>query len=69
MTDAGITFRTVVIDEDPVHALVDVAANEDADMIVIGTRGIGGVRGKVLGSVASKVPHHTKLPIVIVPPA
>jgi nucleotide-binding universal stress UspA family protein len=68
LADAGIEFSTVVIDEDPVHALVDVAASQDADLIVIGTRGIGGVRGKVLGSVAAKVPHHTKLPIVIVPP-
>jgi nucleotide-binding universal stress UspA family protein len=67
--DAGIPFRTSVVDADPVHALTDTAAAEQADLIVVGTRGIGGVRGKVLGSVASKLPQHSKVPVVIVPPA
>jgi nucleotide-binding universal stress UspA family protein len=66
--DAGVAFRALVVEGDPVHALVDAAKTEDADLIVVGTRGIGGVRGMVVGSVAGKLPHKSGVPVTIVPP-
>lgn len=66
--EAGLAYRTLVVDDDPVHALVYAATNEAADMIVVGTRGIGGVRGMVVGSVASKLPSTSPVPVTIVPP-
>jgi nucleotide-binding universal stress UspA family protein len=35
-------------------------------MIVMGTRGMGGVAGLVLGSVATKVVHLSKVPVMLV---
>jgi nucleotide-binding universal stress UspA family protein len=68
LAGADVPFRTVVVEEDPVHALVDTAKAEGGDLIVVGTRGLGSVRGAVLGSVANKLPHKAHVPVVIVPP-
>jgi hypothetical protein len=38
-------------------------------MIVVGSRGLNGVTGFLLGSVSHQVAHHGSIPVVIVPPA
>jgi nucleotide-binding universal stress UspA family protein len=47
--------------------LVDVA--QDADLLVLGTRGHGGFSGLLLGSVSQQVSHHAPCPLVLVPHA
>ena len=44
-----------------------LSAARDADMIVLGSRGIGGFKKLLLGSVASHITHHAHCPVVIVP--
>lgn len=52
--------------EGPVaRTLLQVA--EGADLIVIGSRGLGGFRGLLLGSVAHKLVHHATCPVVVIP--
>ena len=46
-------------------ALVNAA--EDADLLVVGTRGRGPVRANIIGSVARHCADHTPVPLVIVP--
>ena len=41
--------------------------SEKYDMVVLGSRGLGGLSGLLLGSVSAKVSHHSKCPVVIVP--
>ncbi len=46
--------------------ILDAAEEEKADMIVLGSRGLGKIRGTVLGSVSQKVLHHATQTVVAV---
>ena len=48
----------------PARALIE--ASNDADLVVVGSRGVGGFKGLLLGSVAQQVSHHSECPVVIV---
>lgn len=62
--DLRVTSRTVR--GRPAQALVDASA--DADLLVIGPRGLGGLRGMVLGSTGHHCAAHARCPVVIVHP-
>jgi nucleotide-binding universal stress UspA family protein len=49
----------------PAEALLQAAA--DADMLVVGSRGAGGFRRLLLGSVSTQVTHHARCPVVVIP--
>jgi nucleotide-binding universal stress UspA family protein len=49
----------------PSEVLLDAAA--DADMIVVGSRGAGGFKRLLLGSVSSQVSQHAHCPVVVIP--
>jgi nucleotide-binding universal stress UspA family protein len=44
-----------------------LAVAKDADMIVVGSRGAGGFKKLLMGSVASQVTHHARVPVVVIP--
>jgi len=50
----------------PAEELLRAAADEKADLIVLGSRGLSQVKAFLLGSVSDKVSHHAKCPILIV---
>jgi nucleotide-binding universal stress UspA family protein len=68
LRECGLGARTLVIDGDAVDAMTDAAIAEEAGMIVVGTRGRGGISGLRLGSTALKVLHQAQLPVLMVPP-
>lgn len=47
-------------------AILDAAKTFDADLIVLGTRGLSDFAGLLLGSVAHKVIHHAECPVLVV---
>ena len=51
------------------QAIVDTADDVDAAVIVLGSRGLNGVREAFEGSVSHAVVEHAKRPVLIVPPA
>ena len=67
LIDAGVSYRPVVMEEDPAHALLDLAEREHADLIVIGAHGNGGMLDRITGGVGYRVSHRAPCPVVIVP--
>ncbi|WP_433476717.1 universal stress protein [Spirillospora sp. CA-142024] len=49
-------------------AIVDVADELNASVIVTGSRGLAGARSVILGSVSTRVLHHAHRPVLVVPP-
>ena len=49
----------------PAEALIEAAA--DADMLVVGSRGAGGFKRLLMGSVSLQVTHHARCPVVVIP--
>jgi nucleotide-binding universal stress UspA family protein len=50
----------------PVDMIVSVAARIHCDLIVLGSRGLGGMESFLLGSVSERVTHHARCPVLIV---
>jgi nucleotide-binding universal stress UspA family protein len=51
---------------DPADALLEVAEEEDADLIVVGNKGMTGAKRFLLGSVPNKVSHHAPCSVMII---
>jgi nucleotide-binding universal stress UspA family protein len=61
----GVQSETHVWPGQPAEALVQIADEQDAQMIVVGNRGMTGAR-RVLGSVPNHVSHHARCDVLIV---
>jgi nucleotide-binding universal stress UspA family protein len=65
--EAGVeTVRTFARQGDPADAILDVAEEQGADLIVVGNKGMTGARRFLLGSVPNKVSHHAPCSVLII---
>ncbi len=62
----GITVRTLVSVGDPAEALVDIAEQENADLIVIGRRGLSKIERFFVGSITKKVLERSPIDVLVV---
>ncbi len=51
---------------DPADAILDVAEEQEADLIVVGNKGMTGAKRFLLGSVPNKVSHHAPCSVLII---
>jgi nucleotide-binding universal stress UspA family protein len=63
---AGVRYRTVMEDGRAATVISAVAEREDADVIVVGRRGRGGVAELLLGSASHELVLHSKRPVMVV---
>jgi nucleotide-binding universal stress UspA family protein len=65
-TEAGFAVEKHTREGDPANTLLDVAREQNADLIVIGAHGTTGLRRFNLGGVAAKLSHHAETSLLIV---
>ncbi len=63
---AGIDVETFARQGDPADAILDVAEETRADLIIVGNKGMTGARRFLLGSVPNKVSHHAPCSVLII---
>jgi len=63
---AGVEARTYARQGDPADAILDVAEEQGADLIVVGNKGMTGAKRFLLGSVPNKVSHHAPCSVLII---
>ena len=64
--DSGVDLETFAREGDPADAILDVAEERDADLIVVGNKGMTGAKRFLLGSVPNKVSHHAPCSVLII---
>ena len=65
-TNAGVDVEKFARQGDPADAILDVAEETKADLIVVGNKGMTGARRFLLGSVPNKVSHHAPCSVLII---
>lgn len=63
----GAKVATEIVEERPADALVDVAARDQARVIVVGSRGEGPLKGAIVGSTPHKLLQIAACPVLVVP--
>ncbi len=61
-----LPVERIVVVGGAAKAILETA--KGADLVVVGSRGLGGFKGLLLGSVSHQVTHHAACPVVVVPP-
>lgn len=66
LTSQGVDVETSAREGDAANVILDVAQEQNADLIVVGARGLTGFERFLLGSVSSKLSHHAPCSVMIV---
>jgi nucleotide-binding universal stress UspA family protein len=62
----GLEVQTHPVEADPADAILNVAEETKADLVVVGNKGMTGARRYLLGSVPNNVSHHAPCSVMIV---
>lgn len=66
LRDAGVRYRTVMEDGRAASVISKVADNTDADVVLVGRRGRGGIAELLLGSVSHELVLHSRRPVLVI---
>lgn len=66
LKSVGINSETVLLKGDPAHEILKYAKDTEQQLIIIGSRGLSGIKEMMLGSVSHKVSQLSKCPVLIV---
>jgi nucleotide-binding universal stress UspA family protein len=62
----GVEVNTFARQGDPADAILDVAEERNAGLIIVGNKGMTGAKRFLLGSVPNKVSHHAPCSVLII---
>ena len=66
LADTGIDHEIVLLHGRPADEIIRYATESEADLLVMGSRGLGALREFALGSVSHKVLTHATCPVLVV---
>ena len=66
IAEAGVDVESFARQGDPADAILDVAEENGADLIIVGNKGMTGAKRFLLGSVPNKVSHHAPCSVMII---
>jgi nucleotide-binding universal stress UspA family protein len=64
--EAGVAVDVYARQGDPADAILDVAEEREADLVVVGNKGMTGAKRFLLGSVPNRVSHHDPCSVLII---
>jgi nucleotide-binding universal stress UspA family protein len=65
LTARGVSHRGHLVADDPASAILNVADQTHADLIVVGSRGLGRMKRFLRGSVSARLANHAKVSLMI----
>jgi nucleotide-binding universal stress UspA family protein len=64
--ESDLTVREDLCEGPEAESILNCAKNIQADLVVMGTRGMGALKGLLLGSISRKVIHYASCPVMVV---
>lgn len=65
LDQSNLKVRTELLEGPEAESILKAAENIPADLIIMGTRGLGAVKGLLIGSVSRKVMHLATCPVMV----
>lgn len=65
-TKKGIAISTTLLEGNPASKILEFSQMEKYEVIIIGNRGMGHFKELILGSVSSKILHHSACPVLLI---
>ena len=65
-TKKGIAISTTLLEGNPASKILEFSQMEKYEVIIIGSRGMGHFKELILGSVSSKILHHSLCPVLLI---
>ena len=62
----GIQLASKILDGSPASKIAEFAEEEKVDLVIVGSRGLGGMSEAILGSVANSIVHKSKVSVLVV---
>lgn len=62
----GLTIKTLLLQGNPASAILDYNKKEKFDLVIMGSRGLGKFKELILGSVSSKIMHHSPGAVLLI---
>lgn len=65
-TEKGLSIKTLLLQGNPASVILDYSKKEKFDLVIMGSRGMGKFKQLILGSVSSKIVHHSPSAILLI---
>ncbi len=62
----GVQFASKILHGNPASEIAEFAEKEKVDLVIVGSRDLGGIKEAILGSVANSIVHKSKVSVLVV---